>query len=455
MRAKIFEEKRIEIIFLIGLFIFFTMWAVIQPFNVSPDEQMRYLIPQYIYNHGTLPHGGDIEIRNEMWGNSYGFTPILSYIFSACLMKIASIFSTDATVLLIAARMVSVIFGVGTVWMTIKISKKIFSKDYCWVFIFLVAMLPQAIFITSYVNNDSMAMFSTAWIVYIWIKGMETKWDYKTCLSLGVSIALCSQSYYYAYGFILCSIVFFCISILMFSEKKWDIKTLIKKGLLVSMIVVILAGWWFVRNYFLYNGDIIGMKTCDLYGERYAVDAWKPSNRATYLKRNIPVWDMLFRDGWLKGVYRSFIGRFGYMTIPLFTWIYTIYDIIFVGAFIGFIPSFKNMFIEGKDTRWRELRLFNWVMLLSAIIPTLLSIYYSYTSDYQPQGRYSLMMLVPMMYFVTSGIQWILDKIFKTYFYKKLILILLCMLVTCLAIISYVFVFAPNYISYFRQTFLT
>ena len=31
-------------VFLAAVFVFYTAWAVIQPFNVSPDEQMRYQI---------------------------------------------------------------------------------------------------------------------------------------------------------------------------------------------------------------------------------------------------------------------------------------------------------------------------------------------------------------------------------------------------------------------------
>ena len=48
-----------EIIFVFFMFIFFVCWAIVQPFNSAPDEEMRYQICQYIFNNGCLPQGGD------------------------------------------------------------------------------------------------------------------------------------------------------------------------------------------------------------------------------------------------------------------------------------------------------------------------------------------------------------------------------------------------------------
>ena len=40
-------------VFVMGALLFFLAWIL--PLNGGPDEEMRYLIPQYIYRHGTLP----------------------------------------------------------------------------------------------------------------------------------------------------------------------------------------------------------------------------------------------------------------------------------------------------------------------------------------------------------------------------------------------------------------
>lgn len=40
--------------------------------------------------------------------------------------------------------------------------------------------------------------------------------------------------------------------------------------------------------------------------------------------------------------------------------------------------------------------------MFALLIPNYLNAYYSYSSDFQPQGRYSMPMLIPLMYFVTK-----------------------------------------------------
>ena len=44
-------------------------------------------------------------------------------------------------------------------------------------------------------------------------------------------------------------------------------------------------------------------------------------------------------------------------------------------------------------------------MALAVIIPAALALYYSYTFDFQPQGRYYLPMVIPFIYFLTIGIE--------------------------------------------------
>lgn len=38
--------------------------------------------------------------------------------------------------------------------------------------------------------------------------------------------------------------------------ERW--KFLFSRGLVIAGITILLAGWWFVRNYVIYDGDILG-----------------------------------------------------------------------------------------------------------------------------------------------------------------------------------------------------
>ena len=98
-------------VLLMGVFLFYLAWIL--PFNEAPDEKMRYLVPTYIYRHGTLPAGWDEEVLNKMWGISYAFHPILPYILGGYLMRIVGIFNSSEHALLMAARCINVFFGMG------------------------------------------------------------------------------------------------------------------------------------------------------------------------------------------------------------------------------------------------------------------------------------------------------------------------------------------------------
>ncbi|MCI7814474.1 MAG: DUF2142 domain-containing protein [Lachnospiraceae bacterium] len=424
LRGK-WKENWKEWSFVLGMFAIFLIWAAVLPFDSAPDEAMRFQIPAYILNYGRLPNGADPLIRDGQWGISYGFGPPLAAIVSAAFMKVMGLFSKTDEAFRYACRIVSALCGAGVVGMTILIGKKRFAKEERVFFVALVAFLPQFVFLSSYINNDAMALLGTAVIVYAWICGLESQWNRRSCVMLALGIVVCTLTYYNSYGFILCSILLFIISVLY---QKQGISGLLKKGLLISVIVIGLAGWYFVRNYMLYDGDFLGMATSTKYAELYAVPSLKPSMRHTPMNDGLSLFEMLKDGQWFQVFYKSFIGTFGYMEILLPNWAYTFYTDLFWLASIGGIWYLFDWIRAGKSGRKQERqkrtwewRLFDAMMVISAVIPNLLNLWYSYSSDYEPQGRYSMPMLVPLMYFVTKGLFFLKKKLLKEQMQKKTI----------------------------------
>lgn len=443
------REKYFFFVFLLSLFIFYLLWAFVIPFDNAPDERMRYQIPMYIYQNGCLPAGGDPAIRDYNWGISYAFTPITSYIISALFMKITSIFTTSSGALLLSARLVSTLCATATVAVCYPISKRIFKNNIClrWIFLVFVSLLPEFCFISAYVNIDSFAMLSTAIIVYGWVRGIDDNWSYKSCIVMAVGLSMCLLSYYNAYGFILCSVFIFFVTILGKSNKDENSNIdVIKKTSIIVGIVLLLTSWWFIRNGILYNGDILGFRTSNQYGEMFGVDGFKPSQRASAMNKGQSLIQMLFGRLWLFSMLLSFIGWFGQFTIPLLFRMYLIYVIFFglgiVGCFIGFrkfFPKVKDML--GQRTRW-----FNLTMLLAAVIPFLINMVYSYCCDYQAQGRYSLPALIPLMYLLAAGLGVLMDKIFKDNKKAKIIVtVVICIAYVALASYSLFGILCPQY----------
>lgn len=440
-KTKILNEQNgiLEIIFIIFCFIMFTLWSIVQPFNSCPDELMRYDVIKYVFYYNKLPHGGDPLIINKIWGFSYAFLPYLSGLISVLFMKFLSIFTTNERALILAARMAVVCFGTVTVYYVIKIANKCFKDKYKWLFIILICCLPQFVFLSSYMNNDMLALLSIAMMIYYWIEGYEKKWDIKTNIGLAIAVSICLLSYYNAYTFILFSIVFFIWSNIYNKEDK---STIFKRFMTVTIIVFILSGWWFIRNGILYHGDFIGMSTMDQYSNIYAMEEIKPINRLTPLKQGVSVLFMLFNMNWLKETYLSFIGRFGYMNIPIYGWMYLFYTIIiFVGLIFFAFKAFELK--KKKDNKY----VFYICIALAGIITILLSIYRSYKVDLQPQGRYVIECLIPLMMFVTIGFENMCHFIGKKFRinHKKLIFII-CILCILISVVSFTKVIIPKYI---------
>ena len=436
------NEKYFKVFFVLFIFILCLSWAISQPFDAGPDENMKYDVCKFIVNNGTLPHGGDETIRNPIWGISYAFQPIFSYIIGAIFMKIVmTIFSLGtldfATV--VAARLVSVLCNTGTAIFTIKIGEKLFKNKYTkWMFISLVTLLPQFVFIGSYINNDSLAIFAISIIIYSWIVGMESNWGKKSCIMLAVGIGICAISYYNAYVYILCSILLFATS--FFKNKKIEFKYLFIKGIGISCIVLGICGWYFVRNIIVYDGDILGLKTENAYAEEFADNDHKPSTLMYPQRAGVSLIKMIFEMGWLKDTFKSFIAIFGYMSMLAPFFVYTFYEILILIGGIGCIISFKRIFANEN----KNIRKLNYFFMLGIVITVCLSLIYSYTSDYQPQGRYIMTSLIPFMYFLTLGIERVIDFIKKD-IVKNIIKITISIICALLPIICLVILIIPYY----------
>ena len=432
------NKKIIMTIFLIGLFCYYLIWTVSQPYNSCPDEKMKWDICKYIAEHNSIPDGRDESIRDSIWGISYAFQPILTYMICAVFVKIASIFTTQQFALVVAARLVSTISMTLTIYFVIKIANKLFKDKgiYKYLFIIFIAFQPITAFLASYINNDSTAILAISMIIYLWILGLESNWKIKHCILLGGAVGFCALTYYNAYGYILCSVLI-CLSSAVLN--KMGAKEIAKKALIVASVAFAVAGWWFVRNAIIYDGDILGTKTQNKYGDKYALEQYKPSVRKTPENSNESIWHMLNEDAWANTTAKSFVGIFGYHSILMSNKIYYSYLGLWLIGGLGCLLKFKDLFIYKKEEKSKYI--LNYIFVIAIIIPILLSIIYSYTSDFQPQGRYIMGIIIPFMYFVVNGIQTMLEKFIKSEKIRNIIIIMIMLLIIAIsfkAIFSYV-----------------
>ena len=424
-----------EILFYLSIFAAIACFAMVQSYGDPPDEVNRFKVVSFICRHGYLPHGADPEVLLDGYGASYAFQPMLTYIIQGFLLRFLKLFTTDSYVLLVAARMVNVVFGVLMAFFVRQTAKLLWKSPYLqWVFTIMTVFLPQNIFIHSYINTDSMAMLAVSIIYYALLRALRTDYDQKDCLLLALGIILCAMSYYNAYGIILAAMLIFALNYVHLG-KPTDRKTvpnpayaeksglwvewapLLRKGLFISAIVLLGISWWFIRNGILYDGDIIAMNARRECSIQTAAEELNPLTRFTFRGAGISLVDMLTETDYIVLVLNSFTAMFGAMDIPTHGLIYLFYWYFWLAMCLAALLVPKRIWNPTGKGLWsnpnrslpesgrKKKILFYGSMILFCLITIGLSVFYSYTWDFQPQGRYILPILIPFMHMVTLGAQ--------------------------------------------------
>ncbi len=382
-----------ELVFWILCSGYFFIWSSTKPFNYAPDEYMRYSVSAFLFENNRLPVGA--ETTDNPWGFSYAHMPTMLCNYLGFIpMKLVSLFTSNDYALVVAARFGSVLCGSVCLLFLIKSAKLMIKKPFHWVMIIFVALMPQFCFLCSYINNDICALCGAAIILYSWVRIIREGFNIPVSVILAMGIGITGISYYNSYGWALMSVITLLSYIIINRNER---KKLFKQGLLIMGITIVIMAYPFVRQYIVY-GDLLGFKVTAKYGELYAIDSLKPSARQlmTVQAQGISLWDMLFGMGWIESVFQSFVGVFGYMAYAVNPVIIKGYLLLLCGmagilVYI-IVRGIKN--ITGENIRKEYRYIIFYVCLIGTmIIPVILSIVYSYSNDYQAQGRY----IYPMM----------------------------------------------------------
>ena len=136
------------------------------------------------------------------------------------------------------------------------------------------------------------------------------------------------------------------------------------------------------------------------------------------------------------------------MTVFMPGFIPKLYAVLYAIGILGVVPAFRHMLFmgKGKDAQTGKTECaFNWMMLLAAVIPVFLCFYYAYASDFQAQGRYIMPMLVPFIYYITKGYEYLLNHLIKNETIRKVCYGILILIAVSVSIYAYFGVFVPAY----------
>ncbi len=407
-------ERFIFAVYILGFLCMTVVLAVYQPLGNTPpsyinppDEHARFLVPWYICQNGAIPTGFEESVRIPAYGFSYVMYNAFPYLVQGAVMRLAHCFTDSMQLLLYAGRSVNIVCGLLMALVVYRLSKKLFrDRRFQWLFCFSVMYWPQVVFVHSYINTDSACLLSTAMIVYALVCGYQEGFTGRNSLWLSGGIILCALSYYNAYGYILVSIFLFVVYFIR-AAGRWDWKKMLQKGCLISALVLLGIGWWFIRCGILYDGDILGLQTVYSMAVQYAIPSVNPLTIETYQNTGRTIWEMFEEREFFGTVLNTFFAAFGSLSIQGNPWMYRLIKGLFLAAGGGCLWQLISPDGEGLlagESRFRR-RVFHGGMLCCILIPWMILIVYAYVKEYQAQGRYVLPIVVPLLYYFVRGLQ--------------------------------------------------
>jgi len=218
-------------------------------------------------------------------------------------------------------RFLSILFSTGTVALTYLLAKTIASsfkgllkwEELALVAAALVAFNPMFIFISASVNNDNLAVLLSTLALLMLVRLFTQKANYAQLFLLGIVLGLAALTKVSTLG--LLPLAGLTLSILAWRQR--DGLFLLKGGLLIIAPVIVLAGWWYLRNWLLY-GDPLG---------------WNVWLEIAGARRNpVSLWDLAAE---FEGFRISFWGNFGAVNIIAPKWVYVVLDAVSILACLG------------------------------------------------------------------------------------------------------------------------
>ncbi|HEX3025901.1 MAG TPA: glycosyltransferase family 39 protein [Clostridia bacterium] len=405
------SEKRFVLLLVLASFVLYLSWSLITPFGQAPDEVLRFDIVDFIYKYRQLPVAGDPRLLYGGYGATYAAMPFLSYMVSAFFCIFAKAIGIHLPAYIIS-RQVSVLSGVITVFFTYKIGAKLFRKSFARYFLpVFLAFLPQFSFANSYTNQDSFMMMLSAVTVYLWIRGIETQWDLKTVVLTGVVSGLMLLTYLNGYVLVVATLL---IVLLTHPQKRSP--EFFKKLLLCIGILLLISGWFFIRNAYYYHGDIFGLSTTTKISETKAAMGYKPSELISKLSIRHGLGGLLVFTNWPSTSFVSFWADFGNMEITLNPYYYLAIFALMLISFIGLSYRFLQKKREGIASLFSNKLAITFLFVIFGAFA--LHVYYSLNCDFQPQGRYLFPAIIPIVILMTKGFEQFFSQKRIRLFYK-------------------------------------
>jgi len=337
------------VLILAGFVALATLYSVTTPLFESPDEIWHYPVIQHIASgHGLPiqePGTGQLwqqegsqpplyyllgaaatfwidtsDLTQRLWNNPHAHIgiPLADGNKNVIVHTAAEDFPYRGTVLAVhLIRLLSVLLGAITVLFTYRLALAIFPEQVALAAgaAAVCAFIPQFLFISGSVNNDNLVTTLAAVALWLVVRLWQGDASPGHLLRLGIVIGLAALSKLSGLGLL----VLAAAALGVVSWQRRSLRLLLQGGVLVVAPVLLLAGWWYARNWTLY-GDPTGINVMlDVIGRRPQLASWP----------------QLLAEA--EGFKISFWALFGAVNVLAEAWVYRVFDFLSIVATLGLL----------------------------------------------------------------------------------------------------------------------
>jgi 4-amino-4-deoxy-L-arabinose transferase-like glycosyltransferase len=343
------RSSQVWVALLVALFVALgSLYSLVTPLFEAPDEVWHYLYVKYLADGNGLPvyhQGVTFPMRQEAsqpplyywlngrataWIDTRNADSIVHYNPHASMGLVdvwgnRNVISHTAresifrgTVLAVhIVRMLSVLMGAGTVWLTYAIARRLFPSP-AWLALAAAALnawIPQFIFINASVNNDVLTILLSALTLWLLVCIVQDGPSPRRLLALGLTLGLAALTKLSAL-LLLPLVAVLLIALAWRRGKRW---AFVGWGLCSGAVTAAVAGWWYVRNWRIY-GNPLGLQV---------MFAALPA------RAQRPTWAELLHA--LDGVFKSFWGVFGWFNVVMEPGVYEVFLLCVALSAIGLL----------------------------------------------------------------------------------------------------------------------
>jgi len=355
------------------------------PDNVGPWKQEASQQPLYYALAAALTFWIDTaDMESVRWLNPHVDNGVLTNDGNINLIvhrPEKEAFPWQGTILAVRLiRLASVLLGACTVYLTWRIGRIVFPSrpELALGAAAVNAFTPMFLFISGAVNNDNLAVALSSCALFLMLRdsvrsrnGSEP--NMKSSLLLGIVLGLGALTKTTALGLVPLAFLVLLVSTWHhLSRRAWQqwISMIIRNGLMIVLPVLLIAGWWYLRNYRLY-GDWLGWSAfIQTLGQR--------AHPASPLQ--------LWGERW--GFSLSYWGLFGGINVPMPEWIYQVLNATAALSIVGLALFLGRSLMDTRnDDGSRTMRLLPLGLLSLWIFGVLIGLVRWATITWSSQGR--------------------------------------------------------------------